>query len=66
MSIYNKSWKYANAAESRKSGYLARKFAKMAADKRAAEKAEAARIEAERIAQEEAMRQVTPIKRASK
>ena len=66
MSIHDPRWKYSNAAESRKSGYLARKFKRMDTEKRAAEKAEAARIEAERLAQEESMRQVTPIKRASK
>ena len=31
MSIHNRSWKYADANETKKPGYLARKFAKIRA-----------------------------------
>lgn len=40
MSIHNKAWKYAPAAESAKPGYLARKFARIRAEQK--EQAQAA------------------------
>ena len=34
MSIHDKSWKYADANETRKPGYLARKFARIRAEQK--------------------------------
>ena len=42
MSIKDKSWKYADANETRKPGYLARKFARIRAEQKEQAEAKAA------------------------